>query len=920
MSRALLSLLSLLLLVALSGCPSTSATPCDSDAECPDGRCRFGACGPRCLDDTDCGSGLTCSGGSCQPRPECAAATDCADGFSCTEGRCLCQSNAACAANQVCRQGRCEDAARCTGNGDCAVGQRCEVTQGVCQAPCITAAECAPGVDPQAAALLYVCRDGDCLRRCVNDASCGGQGLICEAGLCERSACANLSDCPTGQYCTSAAAGRCVAYTACTSTAQCGVNFECRAFDSGACPPGFNCAQRICQELTRCLIDADCAGAGTTGGAFCQQGHCQPTTACGPGVACEAGRVCVAGLCMPGGCRGHADCAAGQACSDGACRAAPSASEVLTVAVAPRAATLVVGSTVQLSLVAFTVSGGSFPLSSGAFSVVDVSGAPSDAVTVTPSGLVTGVKAGTVRVRATVEGAAVTPAEATLTVLPALTEGRRVTVVDTTSGRPLSGVEVLGCDAPPADAPCPAPVTVTTDASGSASFPTFSGATASFSAASPELRADGFPRFDVVSVAATSVRDVLLPMAENPVHAAAGFNASIQFSEVHSTGEAWLGFSVLSASDVPSLDLSTLLGETFFVTVPGLPQPVPTPGSSVAYVAVGAASPVELKGRSLGVGQAGRRSAVAFAGRTGLAQVGALGSTDLLAYSGAMDYALQAFTAVPHLPRVPDTTDIDGDGLCADSTKCPQGSEDVPDYFRFPGFSHRPRREQTRRTEVVLPRLPPGLGSVVVSAVEVSAEAGLVPLGFSSRAAGAPLPDGTRPVDPVLLRSGAPYAGVEASTPGVWALALEGASGTAGGGDSSGRLVRGPTLPPRVQVPAFLPVPAATWDASRRVVSPVGGSWGALTEAGAELGRVTLTGARGRHVMLFSLGASVAAVRVPESPLKVGEDPAGQAGVSVEVVAMDFLTGINSDEALDAPGPNLTGLPVILDGYSYSRP
>ena len=82
-----------------------------------------------------------------------------------------------------------------------------------------------------------------------------------------------------------------------------------------------------------------------------------------------------------------------------------------------------------------------------------------------------------------------TPVEATLTLLPALTAGRRVTVVDATTGRPLSGVEVLGCDAPPAAAPCPAPVTVTTDASGTASFPSFAGATSSFSVASPELRA-----------------------------------------------------------------------------------------------------------------------------------------------------------------------------------------------------------------------------------------------------------------------------------------------------------------------------------------------------------------------------------------------------------------------------------------------
>src|SRR3712207_5933250 len=103
MSRALLSLV---FLVALSGCPSTSSAPCDSDVDCPDGRCRYGGCGPLCLDDTDCAPGLICSGGAGGPGPECAPSTDCAQGFTCGDGRCLCGSDAACGANQVCRQGR----------------------------------------------------------------------------------------------------------------------------------------------------------------------------------------------------------------------------------------------------------------------------------------------------------------------------------------------------------------------------------------------------------------------------------------------------------------------------------------------------------------------------------------------------------------------------------------------------------------------------------------------------------------------------------------------------------------------------------------------------------------------------------------------------------------------------------------------
>src|SRR6187401_3247593 len=81
MSRALLAVL---LVAGLSGCPPASSPPCVTDAECPEGRCRFGGCGPMCLDDTDCPSGQACAHGSCGARPECAAATDCALGFNCS--------------------------------------------------------------------------------------------------------------------------------------------------------------------------------------------------------------------------------------------------------------------------------------------------------------------------------------------------------------------------------------------------------------------------------------------------------------------------------------------------------------------------------------------------------------------------------------------------------------------------------------------------------------------------------------------------------------------------------------------------------------------------------------------------------------------------------------------------------------------
>ncbi len=851
-----------------------------------------------------------CAAGACAPRPECAQSSDCAQGFDCTTGRCLCTADSACASNQVCSAGRCVTRSACTSDEGCPAGQRCEPLQGVCNPPCTQATDCAPGVDPRVASLLYLCRSGACLRQCLNDQTCGA-GFICEAGTCARAGCTTKADCPSGQYCTSATAGRCLEYQTCASNSECGPNTECRAFTSTTCPPGFDCATKICQELPRCLVDTECSAT-----AYCRDGHCQPTSACSETTPCATGLTCVAGRCMPGGCRGHADCGSGEACTDGACRPAPSAANIRSIVLSPRTGTLVVGDTVQLSLVAYTLDGASFPLTQGSFTVVDASGAPSEAVTVSSSGLVTAVSAGTVRVQARPSGgASVSPQEASLIVLPTLAAGRRVTVLDASTRRPLAGVEVLGCDAPPASGPCPAPVTVTTDAQGVALFPDSLGATANFSAASIETRSDGLPRYDRVSIAASSARDVLLPLSENPVHGAAGFNAGISFNEVHSSGELWLGFSVLSSGDPMAVDLTNLFGETFLAPLPGLTQRVPVPGGVVAYASLGLAGTSEIKARSFGLGQAGRRTAIAFAGKLPLAQATSLSPANLLAYSGAMDYSLQAFTSVSHLPYVPDATDLDGDGLCSDTALC-QGSEDLPDYNRFTGISHRPRREQFRRTEVVLSPLPSGFDTAVVAAVELSPEAGLIPMGLASRTAGAAQPDGSRPVQPVLLRSGAPYGGAEAGTPGVWALATSANSGAS----VSGRIVRGASLPTRVSVPAFLPVPTAAYTAAERTFTPSPASWSALAGAGAGLVRVTLTGAQGRHVVYLALEPSGGALRLPDSPSGAGTDPAGQPGVSLEVAALKLSEGLSPEGLLDAPGVNLLQLPVAMDAYSRSRP
>jgi hypothetical protein len=543
----------------------------------------------------------------------------------------------------------------------------------------------------------------------------------------------------------------------------------------------------------------------------------------------------------------------------------------------------------------------------------------STAATVDGTGRVTAVSAGRIRVRGWIASTSVAPDEATLTLHAEPASGRRVVVIDAETRQPLAGVIVRGCADAPASEPCPAPQDVITGADGAADF-AFASASATFTAVSPAQWADGRPRYDRVSVLGTAATTVLLPLPSNPLHGAAGFTGTINFRDVHSTGNLWLGLAALSPGDPSTQDLQTFLGEPFNVAVPNTGQRLTLPGGAVAYLSVGTV-PLALKGTAYGLGQPGQRTAVGFGGKFDPAQLPILGSADLLGYVGAMDYALAPYVPVSQLPRVPDASDLDGDGLCADAQRCPDGSEEIADYSRFPQLAFTPRREQQRRTEVVVPPLPPGLDTAVLAAVEGTSESGLIPVGLSSRAGGAPSADGSRPVGPVILRSGAPYGGVETGLPGIWATAAAlGGGGTATAGDNlSARLARAPSLPERVVLPPFLPVAeGSSYDPFTRVFSPGQPQWNALGSAGATVGRLTLTGTDSRHLVYFALSGSQTALRVPESPPGGGIDAASQSP-SVEVTGLEMAAGVTWDSLLDLQGANLTQLPGLLVGYSRFR-
>lgn len=903
-----------LIVAGLTACPSVNSQPCETDDECSSTqRCRRGACGPICLDDTECGAGQVCtSAGVCGARPECAKASDCAVGFTCAGGRCRCEGDYACSANQQCVSGTCQARKPCTSDADCLGTQgRCEVTQGLCLPVCRLPQDCAPNLDPRLAFAIYTCVMGTCTRRCTADVQCGGAGFICNNGLCDIADCATAADCPTGQYCTSATFGRCVAYTPCSSNAECMRNFECRRFADGECPPGFDCSRRLCLELPRCLADGDCV-TGTPPMqrpfGYCEEGHCQASPACTVTSQCGSGKECIGGVCVPSVCRGHPDCGPTGACIDGACVSAPAPTEINLVRVTPTTGWLIEGDTFQLRLVAFRLDGTSFPLADAAWEVKDTMGRPSTAAAVSPAGLVTGVTAGVVKVKGFVPGAFVAGAEATLTILPAVTSGRRVVVVDAATRGPLANVTVRACEA----SGCTTPVDVTTGPDGLANFPTLGSGAFTFTAVSQATRTDGLPAFERASILEATANDVLLPLRENPVKAQAGLNSSISFSEVSTTGAYWAGFVAASASDVPSLSPQRLLGDPFFVELPGLAQQVPVPGAVVLYTSPGFGIPQEVKGRALSFAQPGTRFTAAWAGRASLDAVLSLRSTDFLSYLGAFDYALGTGATPSARPFVPDATDINGNRRCSDPQRCPLGDEEVPDYGGFSMQSFQPRRQQTRRTEVVLPRVPATFDTVLVAAVEVDPTAGMLPTGFASRAAGPPGQDGTRPVEPVTLRSGPAYNGVEIATPGLWALA-----GNAAGTASSGRLSRSPSLPTKALVTPFLPAPAnSSFQPASRTFHPGQPAWASIASAGGELARVALTGTEVRHVIYFPLDGQQTAIPWPQAPAGPGVDPATEASAALEVVAVDLLSGVSVQQVFDASGVTLSTWVTALDGYS----
>ncbi|MCA2981163.1 MAG: hypothetical protein INH41_25045 [Myxococcaceae bacterium] len=905
----------LFVMLGLSACPAVNSAPCVVDTDCAsDQRCRRGACGPLCLNDGECGDGQRCQGGRCERRPECALDGDCATGFTCSSGTCACTGDAACAANQTCAAGVCTARQRCRMDADCSGGTRCEVTQGLCVPRCTLPQDCAPTLDPRVATGLYACAMGTCSRRCTTDVTCGGQGVVCKDGLCATADCKTKSECPEGQYCTSATFGRCAAFTVCASNAACDRNARCERFPQNQCPPGFDCALSVCRELPRCFIDSDCVSGvpGTTQATqngFCDEGFCQPTNRCLTSTSCLEGRACIGGVCVPPACRGHADCGASAACVDGACTPEPSPAELARLGLHPREALLVVGDVLPFALVGFRLDQSTYPLPRAAFAILDEQGQPSAAATVTAEGLVRAVAPGVVTVRATLPMSFATPASSRLRIYPAVAQGRRAVVVSAASRLPLAGVVVWAC----LDPDCAMPLEAVTDASGIAAFPTLGEGPATFTAVSPEVRTDAKPTYERVSITQTRAADVYVPLRDNPVGASTGFNGSVGFSQVKASGAWWLGLVATSVSDLPSMRLARLLGDPVLTQLDGVNQRVPIPGALVLFNSPVLGFTRDVKPRAFGFAQAGDRAAVAFATRGDLSQLATLRTVDLLSYVGSSEFTLQASAELSPRLDVPDTADVNGNGLCADPQRCPMGSETVPDWAGFTRLSMSPNRALGRRTEVVVPRVPSTVDTVIVAGVELDRWRGLLPTGFASKAAGAPGNDGTRPVDPLLLRTGVPFAGLETSQAGLWSIAVSTRTNA-----ESARVFRATgSLPSRVAVQPFLPLTGAgAYSAPARRWSAPAAEWASLYASGAELGRVALVGADVRHTVYFPISVGQTGVALPRAPNGPGADPGREGAPDFEVSAVDLASTTTVDEVFSFPDVNLSTVVTVVDGYS----
>ena len=244
--------------------------------------------------------------------------------------------------------------ARCLFAEECATNLCRSVAAGA--RACATPGQATSCLDSRDCDAAFVCRRSETGGRCEprvktgraceddpHDNVCAEPEARCVGGRCrvrpfseqEGAACRELSDCQSGLYCQSqaAGAGRCAR--------QAGAGGACRVQDYGACGLGARCIEGTCRRLGAigescggpylCLAELECIPdddkAGFKSGAHCREpvedgAACAPYRSCRTGYCrSEGGR----GVCIPKA-RAGAPCRSREECASGRCQAVPGAS------------------------------------------------------------------------------------------------------------------------------------------------------------------------------------------------------------------------------------------------------------------------------------------------------------------------------------------------------------------------------------------------------------------------------------------------------------------------------------------------------------------------------------------------------------------------------------------------------------------
>ena len=369
--------------------------------------------------------------------------------------------------------------------------------------------------------------------------------------------------------------------------------------------------------------------------------------------------------------------------------------------------------------------------------------------------------------------------------------------------------------------------------------------------------------------------------------------------------------------DVPDLDLTTLLGETFFITVPGLPQPVPAAGQRRGLCLLGP----RLARRAQGA--LARARAAGAPRRRGLRREdGADPGREPRLHGPAGLHGGHGLRAPGLHPRSPQAARAGhhGSGRGRAAARTPPAAPRAPRTCRTtspcPASPTAPAASSSAAPRWCSPGCPPG-----------STPPSPAPWRSPPRPASCRWGSPRAPAAP-RLRMGpgrwSPSSCAAAPPTAAWRLARP-ASGC-----FATRAGRGPRRHQRAARPR--PHPAHPGGRSRpscpcpppRTARP-----SALHPCRRELDRRSLgpepswlgspsPALASRHVVLLPLseGSPPSASRIhPRNQ----EDPANQESATGEIVAMDLSAPTTPEDLLDAAGSEPAGLPLHLDAYSRAR-